>query len=112
MVQRYKVGYYTDEWGMSSSTPCLLKSDNGYAVKFEDYEQLSATITEQAARIKALEGALRDACVALTRQTRQTHRWQNLYGGYYPKWIPPVHDVIVAELSQQAISAINELIGE
>ena len=36
-AQRYKVGYYTDEWGMSSNTPCLLRDDNGYAVKFDDY---------------------------------------------------------------------------
>lgn len=39
-VQRYKVGYYTDEWGMSSNTPCLLRDDNGYAVKFDDYALL------------------------------------------------------------------------
>ena len=41
-VQRYKVGYYTDEWGMSSNTPCLIPDDNGYAVKFEDYCKLEA----------------------------------------------------------------------
>lgn len=45
-VQRYKVGYYSDEWGMSSNTPCLLKDDNGYAVKFEDYEQLRQRVAE------------------------------------------------------------------
>ena len=41
-VQRYKVGYYTDEWGMSSNTPCLVPDDSGYAVKFEDYFKLEA----------------------------------------------------------------------
>ena len=40
-VQRYKVGYYSDEWG-SSNTPCLVPADNGYAVKFEDYFKLEA----------------------------------------------------------------------
>lgn len=45
-AQRYKVGYYTDEWEMSSNTPCLLKDDNGYAVKYEDYEQLRARVLE------------------------------------------------------------------
>ncbi len=35
-VQRYKVGYYTDEWGMSSNTPFLIPDDSGFAVKFED----------------------------------------------------------------------------
>ena len=39
-AQRYKVGYYTDEWGMSSNTPCLVHDDSGYAVKFEDYCKL------------------------------------------------------------------------
>ena len=58
-VQRYKVGYYTDEWGMSSITPCLVPDDSGYAVKFEDYFKLEAenerlkhnlTSTEQTMR--------------------------------------------------------------
>ena len=43
-VQRYKVGYYTDEWGMSSNTPCLVPADSGYAVKFEDYFKLEAEL--------------------------------------------------------------------
>ena len=43
-VQRYKVGYYTDEWGMSSNTPCLVPDDSGYAVKFEDYCKLEAEL--------------------------------------------------------------------
>ena len=43
-VQRYKVGYYTDEWGMSSNTPCLVPDDSGYAVKFEDYCKLETEL--------------------------------------------------------------------
>ena len=43
-VQRYKVGYYTDEWGMSSNTPCLVPDDSGYAVKFEDCCKLETEI--------------------------------------------------------------------
>lgn len=43
-VQRYKVGYYSDEWGMSSNTPCLVPADSGYAVKFEDYFKLEAEL--------------------------------------------------------------------
>lgn len=38
-VQRYKVGYYTDEWG-SIISPCLIPDDSGFAVKFEDYCKL------------------------------------------------------------------------
>ena len=54
-VQRYKVGYYTDEWGMSSNTPCLVPDDSGFAVKFEDYCKLE---TELAA-IKAENESLK-----------------------------------------------------
>ncbi len=43
-IQRYKVGYYTDEWGMSSNTPCLIKSDTGYAVKYEDFAKSAVEI--------------------------------------------------------------------
>ena len=57
-VQRYKVGYYTDEWGMSSNTPCLIPDDSGYAVKFEDYCKLE---TELA----ALKTELREICAVI-----------------------------------------------
>lgn len=83
-VQRYKVGYYTDEWGMSSNTPCLVPADNGYAVKFEDYLKLEAenerlkhnlAVTEQTMReyqelaAKRLEeiAKYRDATVVVWR---------------------------------------------
>ena len=78
-VQRYKVGYYTDEWGMSSNTPCLIPDDSGYAVKFEDYCKLE---TELAAKdeviaeagemlamrdrqLAALKAELREICAAI-----------------------------------------------
>ena len=78
-VQRYKVGYYTDEWGMSSNTPCLVPDDSGYAVKFEDYCKLE---TELAAKdeviaeagemlamldrqLAALKTELREICAAI-----------------------------------------------
>ena len=57
-VQRYKVGYYTDEWGMSSNMPCLVPDDSGYAVKFEDYGKLE---TELAALKAENESLKRDA---------------------------------------------------
>lgn len=53
-VQRYKVGYYTDEWGMSSNTPCLLRDDNGYAVKFDDYALLKKQRDELLAATEAI----------------------------------------------------------
>ena len=59
-VQRYKVGYYTDEWGMSSNTPCLIPDDSGFAVKFEDYFKLEA----ENERLKAELTKYRDAPIA------------------------------------------------
>ena len=55
-VQRYKVGYYTDEWGMSSNTPCLLRDDNGYAVKFDDYALLKKQRDDLLAALTKLSG--------------------------------------------------------
>ena len=54
-VQRYKVGYYTDEWGMSSNTPCLIPADSGYAVKFEDYCKLEAELAALKAENESLK---------------------------------------------------------
>ena len=53
-VQRYKVGYYTDEWGMLIIAPRLLPDDSGYAVKFEDYCKLE---TELAAKDEVIAEA-------------------------------------------------------
>ena len=58
-VQRYKVGYYTDEWGMSSNTPCIVPDDSGYAVKFEDYCKLeaeNAALKERVVTLEKLQG--------------------------------------------------------
>ena len=54
-VQRYKVGYYTDEWGMSSNTPCLILADSGYAVKFEDYFKLEAELAALKAENESMK---------------------------------------------------------
>lgn len=54
-VQRYKAGYYTDEWGMSSNTPCLIPDDSGYAVKFEDYCKLETELAEKDAEVEKLK---------------------------------------------------------
>ena len=58
-VQRYKVGFFQDEWGMSSITPCLIPDDSGFAVKFEDYFKLEA----ENERLKAELAKYRDAPV-------------------------------------------------
>ena len=59
-VQRYKVGYYTDEWGMSSNTPCLIPDDSGYAVKFEDYCKLEAENERLERNLSTTEQTMRE----------------------------------------------------
>ena len=54
-IQRYKVGYYSDEWGMSSNTPCLIPDDSEYAVKFEDYLKLEAELAALKAENESLK---------------------------------------------------------
>lgn len=53
-VQRYKVGFFSDEWGMSSITPCLIPDDSGFAVKFEDYCKLGTELAALKAETEAL----------------------------------------------------------
>ena len=54
-VQRYKVGFFQDEWGMSSNTPCLVPDDSGYAVKFEDYCKLETELAALKAENESLK---------------------------------------------------------
>ncbi len=65
-VQRYKVGYYTDEWGMSSNTPCLVPDDSGYAVKFEDYCKLETELAAIKAELREICAAIDDPACDLT----------------------------------------------
>ena len=65
-VQRYKVGYYTDEWGMSSNTPCLVPDDSGYAVKFEDYCKLETELATLKAELREICDAIDDPACDLT----------------------------------------------
>ena len=68
-VQRYKVGYYTDEWGMSSNTPCLVHDDSGYAVKFEDYCKLETELAALKAELREICAAIDDPACDLTLTT-------------------------------------------
>lgn len=105
-VQRYKVGYYTDEWGMASNTPCLVPDDSGYAVKFEDYFKLEAenerlkrnlSTTEQTMReyqelaAKRLEeiAKYRDAPVVAWHHEVEGLSYENHYVGNIPLIVKP-----------------------
>ena len=46
-IQRYKIGYASDEWGMGSSTPSGIKDQAGPWVRYEDHADLVAAIRTQ-----------------------------------------------------------------
>ena len=68
-VQRYKVGFFQDEWGMSSITPCLIPDDSGFAVKFEDYCKLEAELATLKAELREICAAIDDPAGDLTLTT-------------------------------------------
>ena len=68
-IQRYKVGYYSDEWGMSSNTPCLLKDSNGYAVKYEDHVKKIEALRE---KLRVAEEALSDIQFGINPEVMHT----------------------------------------
>lgn len=78
-IQRYKIGYRTDEWGMRSSTPSTIPDPAGPLVRFDDavqwvsgHQDALAELEQEArlmrARMERLQ-AERDGIVAtiLTR---------------------------------------------
>ena len=80
-VQRYKVGFFSDEWGMSSITPCLIPDDSGFAVKFEDHCKLEAELTalkaeNETAWAQAHRLALELECLLLdTKDNAIVSKW-------------------------------------
>lgn len=65
-LQRYKIGYSTDDWGMRSSSPSALPDPNGQLVLFSDVQKLLSK-TEPAVclppgewSLGAIEGNWRD----------------------------------------------------
>ena len=46
-IQRYKIGYHSDEWGVRSSTPGGIYDDVGQWVRYEDHADLVAAIRTQ-----------------------------------------------------------------
>ena len=65
-VQRYKVGYYTDEWGMLIVTPRLIPDDKGFAIRLEDYFKLEAELAALKAELCEICAAIDDPACDLT----------------------------------------------
>ena len=59
-VQRYKVGYYTDEWGMLIVTPRLIPDDRGFAIRLEDYCKLEAENERLERNLSTTEQTMRE----------------------------------------------------
>ena len=68
-VQRYKVGYYTDEWGMSIVTPRLIPDDRGFAIRLEDYCKLETELAALKAELREICAAIDDPASDLTLTT-------------------------------------------
>jgi len=68
-VQRYKVGYYTDEWGMLIVTPRLIPDDSGFAIRLEDYFKLEAELAALKAELREICAAIDDPACDLTLTT-------------------------------------------
>ena len=102
-VQRYKVGFFSDEWGMSSNTPCLIPADSGYAVKFEDYCKLETELAALKAENEwqPIETAPKDGTVVFVSlhdsNIPQPARfaegsWEHAWDGYeFSGWDGPTH---------------------
>ena len=68
-VQRYKVGYYTDEWGMLIVTPRLIPDDRGFAIRLGDYFKLETELAALKAELREICAAIDDPACDLTLTT-------------------------------------------
>lgn len=46
-IQRYKIGYHTDEWGMRSGTPAGIHDASGSWVRYSDHVAVIAALRAQ-----------------------------------------------------------------
>ena len=77
-VQLYKVGYYTDEWGMSIISPCLIPDDSGFAVKFEDYCKLEAENERLERNLSTTEQTMREYQELAAKRLEEIDRLKTL----------------------------------
>ena len=70
-VKRYKVGFFQDEWGLSSITPCLIPDDRGFAVQVEDSCKLEAEHERLKHNLTTTEPTMREYIDAAMAQGEQ-----------------------------------------
>jgi len=82
-IQRYKIGYHTDEWGQRSSTPSGIPDASGPWVRYEDHIAAlaagQATAAQPAATpLGAAELPDDASCrAAWTKRAAKYHGWSN-----------------------------------
>ena len=90
-IQRYKIGYASDEWGMGSSTPSGIPDASGSWVRYEDHAavitalrtQQPAPATQQAGDLAGLlKEVLADACHYESETNLRADLYQRLYSAH------------------------------
>ena len=61
-IQRYKIGYRSDEWGMRSSTPSGIQAASGSWVLYSDHIAVLAACRARIAELEEINTAA--ACIA------------------------------------------------
>lgn len=59
-VQRYKAGYYSDEWGVRGSTPTCIPAHDGAWVRFADMQALQAGYDAAQLEIESLQARIQE----------------------------------------------------
>lgn len=77
-VQRYKAGYYSDEWGVRGSTPTCIPAHDGAWVRFADMQALQAGYDAAQLEIESLKARVQELGQlesALARHERSGKDW-------------------------------------
>ena len=113
-VQRYKVGFFSDEWGMSSNTPCLIPDDSGYAVKFEDYCKLEAENERLERNLSTTEQTMREYQELAAKRLKEIAKYRDApiaaYGVLEDQGSSVISWDFIAGWSEAAHEHINDAI--
>ena len=100
-IQRYKIGYHSDEWGMRSSTPGGIYDDAGPWVRYEDHAAvITALRAQQPTTAQATPAAVAGLSKAITASIMRDD------GGDHPAFC-----LMVAYRSQADAEAALELLA-